>query len=146
MAPQPPLPSATVRLAFPPEARLLATVRLVLGLLARKAGLDDEGVEDLKVAVSEACTVLMEDAAQAGQAAPIELEVAEGEKGLQVEVRHRAPAPAPLAWEQGGASDRQLGLALVAALVEDLRSEPLEGGSGTRFSFFLPRRRPLTEA
>ena len=68
---------ATVRLAFPPEARLLGTIRLVVGIVARKAGMGEEGIEDLKVAVSETCAVAVGDLTRAGLPDPIEVDLVE---------------------------------------------------------------------
>ena len=133
---------ATVRLAFPPEARLLGTIRLVVGIVARKAGMDEEGVEDLKVAVSETCAVAVGDLNRAGVADPIEIDLVEAVDRFGIEVRDRAPAvPASPADAEGEVDDRELGLALVGALVDDLKTSTLEGG-GNRTSFWL-RRGPL---
>ena len=133
---------ATVRLAFPPEPRLLGTVRLVVGIVARKAGMGAEGIEDLKVAVSETCAVAVGDLNRAGRLDPIEIDLVESADRFGIEVRDRAPAPAP---DDGGpgdteVDDRELGLALVGALVDDLKTSALEDG-GNRTSFWL-RRRP----
>jgi anti-sigma regulatory factor (Ser/Thr protein kinase) len=134
----------TVRLSFPPEAQLLGTVRLVVGMVARKAGVDEEGIEDLKVAVSETCAVAVADLTWAGLDAPIELDVIVEPHRFGVEVRDRAPAaqdPPRMATEDNGElDDRQFGLALVGALVDDLASEPLEDGDGHRTRFWLHRR------
>jgi anti-sigma regulatory factor (Ser/Thr protein kinase) len=134
----------TVRLSFPPEAQLLGTVRLVVGMVARKAGVDEEGIEDLKVAVSETCAVAVTDLAWAGLDAPIELDVIVEPDRFGIEVRDRAPAtqdpPRRTTDENGDLDDRQFGLALVGALVDDLASEPLEGGRGHRTRFWLHRR------
>ena len=137
---QPAAPAATVRLAFPPEPRLLGTVRLVVSVIARKAGMDEEGIEDLKVAVSEACAVAVGDLNRAGRPDPIELDLIEAADRVGIEVRDRAPPPGqPTAAEADGElDDRQLGLALVGALVDDLRIAALEGG-GNRTSFWLRR-------
>ena len=133
---------ATVRLAFAPEARLLGTIRLVVGIVARKAGMDEEGIEDLKVAVSETCAVAVGDLNRAGLPDQIEVDLVEGADRFGIEVRDRAPAasagPAALDAE---VDDRELGLALVGALVDDLKTATLEGG-GNRTSFWL-RRGPL---
>jgi serine/threonine-protein kinase RsbW len=134
--------TATVRLAFPPEPRLLGTVRLVVGIVARKAGMDDEGIEDLKVAVSEACAVAVADLNRADRPDLIELDLHEAADRLGIEVRDRAPPASRLAAVAAEGEvdldDRQLGLALVGALVDDLRIAALEGG-GSRTSFSLRR-------
>lgn len=134
-----------MRLDFPPEPRLLSTVRLIVGMVARNAGIDEEGIEDLKVAVSETCAVAVGDLTRAGLDAPIELELfADGER-FCIEVRDRAPEegrrrPAGNALNAlDGLDDRQFGLALVGALVDDLDAGTLEGG-GHRISFWLRRR------
>ena len=133
---------ATVRLAFPPEARLLGTIRLVVGIVARKAGMGEEGIEDLKVAVSETCAVAVGDLNRADSGEPIEVDLVETADRFGIEVRDRAPAAsaAPGAAD-AEVDDRELGLALVGALVDDLKTATLEGG-GNRTSFWL-RRGPL---
>ena len=134
---------ATVRLAFPPEPRLLGTVRLVVGIVARKSGMGAEGIEDLKVAVSETCAVAVGDLTRAGRGDPIEIDLVEAPDRFGIEVRDRAPAPAqgPGGPGDGEVDDRELGLALVGALVDDLKTSALEDG-GNRTSFWL-RRDPL---
>ncbi|HEV8652293.1 MAG TPA: ATP-binding protein [Actinomycetes bacterium] len=134
--------SAVVHLAFPPEPALLGTVRLVVGIVARKAGVDEEGVEDLKVAVSETCAVAVGDLTWAGLSTPIELDLVEEPGRLGVEVRDRAPAGehASSMPEDGEVDDRQFGLALVGALVDGLHSTTLEGG-GHSTRFWLRRGR-----
>ena len=131
---------ATVRLAFPPEPRLLGTVRLVVGIVARKAGMGEEGIEDLKVAVSETCAVAVGDLNRAGRPDPIEIDLVESADRFGIEVRDRAPAPtaAPGDPADGEIDDRELGLALVGALVDDLKISTLQGG-GNRTSFWLRR-------
>ena len=82
--------AATVSLAFPPEPRLLGTVRLVVSIVARKAGMDEEAVEDLKVAVSEACAVAVGDLNRAGRPDLIELDVIETADRVGVDATHPA--------------------------------------------------------
>jgi anti-sigma regulatory factor (Ser/Thr protein kinase) len=132
---------ATVRLAFPPEPRLLGTVRLVVGVVARKAGMDEEGIEDLKVAVSETCAVAVGDLSRAGRRDPIEVDLVEATDRFGIEVRDRAPAASqggPEGEADGEVDDRELGLALVGALVDDLKTSTTEDG-GNRTSFWLRR-------
>ena len=130
---------ATVRLAFPPEARLLGTLRLVVGIVARKAGMGEEGIEDLKVAVSETCAVAVGDLNRAGLPDPIEVDLVEAPDRFGIEVRDRAPSASGHAdAADGEVDDRELGLALVGALVDDLKTSTLDGG-GNRTSFWLRR-------
>jgi anti-sigma regulatory factor (Ser/Thr protein kinase) len=132
---------ATVRLTFPPEPRLLGTIRLVVGVVARKAGMGEEGIEDLKVAVSETCAVAVGDLHRAGRADPIEVDLVESADRFGIEVRDRAPASAAAGDPADGeVDDRELGLALVGALVDDLKTATLTDG-GNRTSFWL-RREP----
>jgi anti-sigma regulatory factor (Ser/Thr protein kinase) len=134
----------TVRLSFPPEAQLLGTVRLVVGMVARKAGVDEEGIEDLKVAVSETCAVAVTDLAWAGLDAPIELDVIVEADRFGVEVRDRAPEVELTAKgatvDDSNLDDRQFGLALVGALVDDIASETLADGGGHRTRFWVRYR------
>jgi anti-sigma regulatory factor (Ser/Thr protein kinase) len=134
---------ATVRLAFPPEPRLLGTIRLVVGIVARKAELGEEGIEDLKVAVSETCAVAVGGLTRAGRLDPIEVDLVEAADRFGIEVRDRAPAPSPAPGDSGDGEvdDRELGLALVGALVDDLKTSTLEDG-GNRTSFWLRRTAP----
>jgi anti-sigma regulatory factor (Ser/Thr protein kinase) len=131
----------TVRLAFPPQPRLLGTIRLVVGIVARNAGIDEEGIEDLKVAVSETCAVAVGDLTRVGISSPIELDLIEDGERFGVEVRDRAPEDARSVAGDGieDLDDRQFSLALVGALVDDLDSGPLAGG-GHRTSFWLRAR------
>jgi serine/threonine-protein kinase RsbW len=46
---------ATVKLEVPPRSAYVGVVRLALASLARTAGIDEESIEHLKIAVSEAC-------------------------------------------------------------------------------------------
>ena len=135
---------ATVRLAIPPEPLLLGTVRLVVGVVARKAGMGEEGIEDLKVAVSETCAVAVGDLNRAGRLDPIEIDLVESADRFGIELRDRAPAPAVAPGDPaaGEIDDRELGLALVGALVDDLKTSTLQDG-GNRTSFWL-RRGPGT--
>ncbi len=49
-------------LHFPAEPVNVRTARLVAGAIARQAGLDDSDVEDIRLAVGEACSLALEGA------------------------------------------------------------------------------------
>jgi anti-sigma regulatory factor (Ser/Thr protein kinase) len=128
-------PPRTVRLTVAPEPRLLGTIRLVVSTTARRAGLDDEQVEDLKVAVSELCAAAVSD-----RLGPVTVGLAEWGDRLQVEVVDAAPivvAPDSLDGAPAGSDDRAFGLALVGSLVDGLESRA-EPGGGRVTRFWLP--------
>lgn len=54
-----PLQDAELDLLIPSKPEYVRTVRLAVGTLARLRGLPEEMVEDLKLAVSEACTTAL---------------------------------------------------------------------------------------
>jgi anti-sigma regulatory factor (Ser/Thr protein kinase) len=90
--------------------------------------------------VSETCAVAVGDLSRAGRHDPIEIDLVEAPDRFGIEVRDRAPAPvlAPGDLVDGEVDDRELGLALVGALVDDLKTATLEGG-GNRTTFWLRR-------
>ncbi|HEV2871161.1 MAG TPA: ATP-binding protein, partial [Actinomycetota bacterium] len=100
----------------------------------------EEGIEDLKVAVSETCAVAVGDLTRAGLPDPIEVDLVEAPDRFGIEVRDRAPAASGGSGDaaDGDVDDRELGLALVGALVDDLKTSTLDGG-GNRTSFWLRR-------
>jgi serine/threonine-protein kinase RsbW len=130
MSPGPAAQPSLVRLTVAPEARLLGTVRLIVATAGRRAGLDDELVEDLKVAVSEVCSSVVRDGGAPG--VPIEVELAERDDRFVVEIRDRSPSSGNALPEPAG--DRDFGLALVGSLVSGLESaKGPAGGHVTRF-------------
>jgi anti-sigma regulatory factor (Ser/Thr protein kinase) len=92
------------------------------------------------VAVSETCAVAVGDLTRAGRHDPIEVDLVEAPDRFRIEVRDRASVPAKDAGDpaDGEVDDRELGLALVGALVDDLKTSTLEDG-GNRTSFWLRR-------
>jgi anti-sigma regulatory factor (Ser/Thr protein kinase) len=128
----------SVRLTVAPEPRLLGTVRLVVATAARRAGLDEEQIEDLKVAVSEACALSIHSVRDAGRGDPVEVDLFEDEGRFGIEVRDRAPDNwQSAAGATSGVEDRVFGLALVSALVDSVESRPRSGG-GHATRFWLP--------
>jgi serine/threonine-protein kinase RsbW len=48
--------SAEVEIQIPARPEYVGVLRLALGSLARGAGMDEESIDDLRIAISEACT------------------------------------------------------------------------------------------
>lgn len=66
----------TIELTIPPDPRLLRMVRLVAAGLATTAGFDVDELEDIRIAVDEAVTALLEGGD--GAPVPLRFEVAPG--------------------------------------------------------------------
>jgi serine/threonine-protein kinase RsbW len=69
VAPDAPVPE--LELAFPPRPEYVSTARHTVAALARLHELSDEVVEDIKLAVSEACTSAVVSSSREGSPAPV---------------------------------------------------------------------------
>ncbi len=80
----------TVELQIPCNPKYIAVARLVAAGVGARSGLSVDDIDDLKVAVSEACTNVIDhafpDPEKTTQSTAISLRFTPREKGLQVEV------------------------------------------------------------
>src|SRR4051794_40683903 len=127
-----PLPSdCDIRLTMPARAENVALVRHVIGALAEALRLPATMVEDVKLAVTEACTNVVRHA-YSGSDGPLDVRIEPTEASLTVVVTDhgRGIRPDPTS---GGAG---LGLPLIAALANQLEiEEGPQHGSRVRMSF-----------
>ena len=107
------MPAAT--LSIPPSVEHVRTARLVAVAAARRIGLDEETVDDVRLAVGEAVAraVLRHGAAEL--TAHVDVVVREDGHGFEVEVHDRSDPSVP-------DEDDGIALALVRALVPELRT------------------------
>ena len=133
---------------IPARSAYVGVVRLALGALARAVRLDEEVVEDLKIAVSEACTnaVLSHEQTRCRRSGHRDL--ARGARpSLGGDRRSRAPSYDP---ENLDVDDTQtlrlsMSVAMLRSLVDDCEISPRSGpGMSTRF--VVPRAPAGTEA
>jgi serine/threonine-protein kinase RsbW len=124
---------ADVEIEIPARSAYVAVVRLAVSSLARSWGLDEEVVEDLKIAVGEACANAVLSHEASGSEAPVTVTWSDEGGRCVVEVGDRGAvydpgAPAD-AWDGPGLSDRfGMSLALLRSLVDDCSFTPREGG------------------
>jgi anti-sigma regulatory factor (Ser/Thr protein kinase) len=133
--------ASTVRLEIPPRRDHLALVRLVVsGTVAIERLLPERRVEDLRLAVTEACANAV-DAAQAhGTEAPLVVELEVDDEAVAVTVTDRAGGfdlhdldPLPAATDpQRLTHERGLGISLMRSLVDDVTFTSTEGGTAVR--------------
>ncbi len=127
-----------LELEIPARPEYVAIVRLVVSsLAAARRAVADERVDDLKLAVSEACTNAIEAQLRRGSADPVGIRIVEGRDRIEVRIRDSGPGfdpetlpehppvtdPDRLNFERG------LGIPLIRTLVDDVRF--LSGDQGT---------------
>jgi serine/threonine-protein kinase RsbW len=124
-----------IRLTLPARPENVAVVRHVLGALAEALGLPDAVTEDMRLAVTEACTNVVRHA-YAGGRGPIDVAVRPKGDELEVTVADagRGFGPSP---DTGGPG---LGLPLIAALSDSLEIERSRGAGSRLIMSFLRTR------
>jgi serine/threonine-protein kinase RsbW len=133
-------PSATsdVRLTLPARPENVAVVRHVLGAFAEALSLPDPVIEDMRLAVTEACTNVVRHAYTDGHPGPVEILIHPAGDTLQVVVSDEGRGLGP----SGDTSGPGLGLPLIAALAHTLEIEPApRSGSRLRMSFLRAPQR-----
>jgi anti-sigma regulatory factor (Ser/Thr protein kinase) len=127
-----------VRLSLPARARNIAVVRRALEAIAEELALPGRLVEDMRLAVTEACTNVVRHAYRGSEADDqnaLRVELRPQRRGMLVVVEDRGHGVGPSP-DTGGPG---FGLPLIAALTEDL--EITSGGHrrGTRVAMsFAP--------
>ncbi|MFI5839636.1 ATP-binding protein [Catenuloplanes sp. NPDC051500] len=140
---------ATVRLAFSPAPVHVRTARLVGVAVARRAGVAEELLDEVRLAIGEACARAVALHRQYGVFAPVQVEMSD-ESSYTVRVIDRAPIEAGLGipsippdeLANESLSDDELttgvGFALLAGFVDDLQVRPVEEGVGTEVRMAWP--------
>jgi serine/threonine-protein kinase RsbW len=126
-----------VKLTLPARPENVAVVRHVLGAFAESMRLPDELIEDLRLAVTEACTNVVRHAYPDGVPGAVEISVEPEPDQVRIVV-------ADYGRGIGTSSDTSgpgLGLPLIAAIAStvDLQSSP---GAGSRVTMTFARRSP----
>jgi anti-sigma regulatory factor (Ser/Thr protein kinase) len=125
-----------VRLNLPARPENVAVVRHVLGAFAEALHLPNEAVEDMRLAVTEACTNVVRHAYDDDEPGQLEIIIRPDGEVLQIIVSDhgRGIGPSPDTAGPG------LGLPLIAALVDALEIEHAED-SGSRLAMSFDFRR-----
>lgn len=78
MTPSARAPDPTVRLTFSPDPAYVRTVRMVAVAVARRAGVADALLDEVRLAIGEACTRAVQVHRRAGVSEPIEVAMSDG--------------------------------------------------------------------
>ncbi|WP_369215419.1 ATP-binding protein [Streptomyces flavofungini] len=133
---------ATVELCFSALPEHVRTARLVAAAVARRAGVDEAVLDEVRLAVGEACTRAVGLHQSSGVTAPVRVALIEDEKLFSIEVGDEAPRSAPGdrgAAGQGADHDAEgedeMGLAVISGLVDDVEVTSGEAGGQIRMSW-----------
>lgn len=130
-------PVAACVLEIPPQAAYVGTARLFAGAVARHFGIDEGSVDDLKLAVSEACNAAIRVRETEAEDRSIRIESNRDGTSLEFEVEG-AVDPGSLIATSTEDLVRGLGLELIQALFPDARTTPSRhGGRSVRLSLPL---------
>jgi len=125
-----------VRLALPARPENVAVVRQALGGLANVLGIDGAALDDMKLAVTEACTNVVVHAYPGGEGS-LEVEMQPVSDGLTLVVRDQGSGIRPRL-DASSTSALGLGMPLMASLASDFVVHAAEGGgTEVRMTFTL---------
>lgn len=138
--------SGGIQIDVPAEAGYLSLVRMLVHTLAQRRDLDDERIEDLVLAVSEACTWVInsrdDDGSGRSRGRPIQMRWTETEDDCSIAITDttgqtdvEAVADQEVPPDPGQAAlEGELSLPLVVALVDDVTSHSGPGGTGVEMT------------
>ncbi|WP_405005692.1 ATP-binding protein [Kitasatospora purpeofusca] len=127
---------ATVELRFSALPEHVRTARLVAAAVARRAGVDESVLDEVRLAVGEACSRAVGLHRRGGVTGAVRVALVDQEKRFLIEVEDEAGLDTVPAAADGGDPDEDtLGLAVLTGLVEDLEVTSGAGGGLIRMSW-----------
>jgi serine/threonine-protein kinase RsbW len=138
---------ATVEVAFTPLPAHVRTARLVATAVARRSGVDEALLDEVRLAVGEACSRAVEAHRRHCPAEPVRIEMTDLGERFEVIVRDAVPsAPAAQAASNSavaGASNGTdtsaipagFGLAVISGLADDVRISATGSGVSVRMTW-----------
>ncbi|KUJ67514.1 anti-sigma regulatory factor [Streptomyces albus subsp. albus] len=129
---------ATVELRFSALPEHVRTARLVAAAVARRAGVDEAVLDEVRLAVGEACSRAVSLHQSSGVSAPVRVVLTEEEKRFSIEVGDEvshAVTGGTEAGDEAAESEDQMGLAVISGLVDDVQVSADESGGVIRMSW-----------
>jgi serine/threonine-protein kinase RsbW len=148
---------ATVEVTFTPLPAHVRTARLVATAVARRSGVDEALLDEVRLAVGEACSRAVEAHRRHCPAEPVRIEMTDADKRFVVVVSDHAPAAPAAASAPSGADDDRVdggssaeaasgqdsataipagfGLAVISGLADDVRVSSTSSGVSVRMSW-----------
>ncbi len=145
---------ATVELTFTPLPAHVRTARLVATAVARRSGVDESLLDEVRLAVGEACSRAVEGHQLYCPAEPVRLALTDLAGRFEVEVTDTCASggfgPASIGSRPGGTDGREaldgaglpvgLGIAVIEGLADDVQITTTPAGTSIRMSW--PSVRP----
>jgi serine/threonine-protein kinase RsbW len=142
---------ATVEVTFTPLPAHVRTARLVATAVARRSGVDEALLDEVRLAVGEACSRAVEAHQRHCPAEPVRIEMTDTDERFVVVVSDHAPTASaspsasggrvgenewPAAGQDGGvAIPAGFGLAVISGLADDVRVSSSSSGVSVRMSW-----------
>ncbi|MCX4715075.1 ATP-binding protein [Streptomyces virginiae] len=136
---------ATVELRFSAQPEHVRTARLVAAAVARRVGVEEAVLDEVRLAVGEACSRAVGLHRSNGLTAPVRVVLTEEDKVFSIEVGDEVPAPAgggseavpgiTAVLESEGETEDEMGLAVISGLVDDVEVSSGESGGTIRMSW-----------
>ncbi|WNI24029.1 ATP-binding protein [Streptomyces sp. ITFR-16] len=146
---------ATVELRFSAQPEHVRTARLVAAAVARRAGVDEAVLDEVRLAVGEACSRAVGLHRSYGITAPVTVVLTEEEKAFSIEVGDEVPGPGADGSVSGagrrgdtqgvgpdepepdadGDGEDEMGLAVISGLVDDVEVRSGADGGVIRMSW-----------
>ncbi|MET3984246.1 ATP-binding protein [Streptomyces sp. PvR034] len=145
---------ATVELRFSAQPEHVRTARLVAAAVARRAGVEEAVLDEVRLAVGEACSRAVGLHRGNGLTAPVRVVLTEEEKVFSIEVGDEVPGPpggsatpssadadagpdSVAAVDEADVSDTEdeMSLAVISGLVDDVEVTSGESGGVIRMSW-----------
>jgi len=137
----------TVEVAFTPLPAHVRTARLVATAVARRSGVEEALLDEVRLAVGEACSRAVEAHRRHCPAEPIRIEMSDLGEKFEVIVRDAVPSPGQsgTAGSNGSSSTAVLdngvsfpagfGLAVISGLADDVRISATGSGVSVRMTW-----------
>ncbi|MFB7860451.1 MULTISPECIES: ATP-binding protein [unclassified Streptomyces] len=142
---------ATVELLFSAQPEHVRTARLVAAAVARRAGVDEAVLDEVRLAVGEACSRAVGLHRSNGVTTPVRVVLTEEEKTFSIEVGDEVPGAGVAAADAAGVpgardaapaedyddadGEDEMGLAVIRGLVDDFEVSAREDGGTIRMSW-----------
>lgn len=139
----------TVELSFSALPTHVRTARLVAVAVARRTGVDESVLDEMRLAVGEACSRAVELHRRHCPVEPVAVSLSDGGGSFVITVTDQVPVAPSSADEvleafaddvelEHDALPSEVGLAVIAGLVEDLVVEPTATGAALRMTWPTP--------